>query len=388
MRILYIQNSLVPPPLDLRADRFSLLSESLEGDVLQPVWLSTPEEVETTFGPGSYPVYTVGRFGYHWFLSHATQTASERLAMFRFYIRKARELHRERPFDCIVAYSHMMPGVIAAILKLLTGARLIIEIATTPEQAYLTSRPLPSWSDRLLHQYSNLCLHFSVGLANRAHFLYPNHLGAYRFLRQTPNSVFHDFVPVSTVPRAQPQDSTLNIVLVGAPWFLKGADILIRAFHQIAPEFPEAKLQILGHFPNDKEELLALTNGSPKIEILRARPNPETLQIISQAAVLVLPSRCEGMGRVLIEAMAAGIPVVGSKVGGIPFMIQHGDNGFLFPCEDVQALADILRRLLTDPGLRRTIGEHGYQRAHQHLNEAVYVEHFTRMVEDAVRGNP
>ena len=69
MRILYVHATLVPPPTNLKTDRFYLLSEELEGDVLQPIWFSTPEQVEAVFGPGSYPVYTAGRFRYHWFLS-------------------------------------------------------------------------------------------------------------------------------------------------------------------------------------------------------------------------------------------------------------------------------------------------------------------------------
>jgi glycosyltransferase involved in cell wall biosynthesis len=281
----------------------------------------------------------------------------------------------------------MMPGVIAAVLKLLTGAKLIIEIATTPEHAYLKNRTPPSWTDRLLHQYSDLCLHFTIGLADRAHFLYPDHLAAYRLLRGVANSVFHDFVPVSAVAHAKSDSPEVIVLLVGSPWFLKGADILLKAFHKLSPDFPHVKLQLLGYYP-DRDKLQALTNGSPRIEILHARPHPETLEIISAASVLVLPSRCEGMGRVLIEGMAAGIPVVGSDVGGIPFMIRHGENGFLFPSEDVEALSEALRKLLSDPALRHTMGERGYQRAHRELNEEVYAEQFTRMVQNAVRGDP
>jgi glycosyltransferase involved in cell wall biosynthesis len=282
----------------------------------------------------------------------------------------------------------MLPGVVAAWMKLMTGAKLIIEIATTPEQAYLTSRPEPSLKDRILHLYSDLCLHVSVGLADRCHFLYPDHLRAYPLLRNKPNSVFHDFVPVSTVPEAIEDENETTLLLVGAPWFLKGADLLIRAFLQISPEFPTARLKIIGHFPHDREQLAALANGSNKVEILKARPNPEVLEIMSRAAILVLPSRCEGMGRVLIEAMAAGLPVVGSEVGGIPFMISHGENGFLFPSQNVEALAGILRKLLADPGLRREMGRRGFQRAHQTLNEATYVQRFTAMVTAAFEGRP
>jgi hypothetical protein len=91
-------------------DRFALLSARLEGDVLQPVWFETPAEVEAVFGPGSYPVHTVGKFRYHWHLGSPVRGIRQRLRTFRFYLRKGREIYRERPFDCIVAYSHMTTG--------------------------------------------------------------------------------------------------------------------------------------------------------------------------------------------------------------------------------------------------------------------------------------
>jgi glycosyltransferase involved in cell wall biosynthesis len=94
------------------------------------------------------------------------------------------------------------------------------------------------------------------------------------------------------------------------------------------------------------------------------------------------------MGRVLIEAMGAGVPLVGSDVGGIPFMVRDGECGLVFPGGDSTGLEQKLRQLLADPALRRRLGDNGYRRAHQELNETVYVEQFTRMVEAAVRGEP
>src|SRR5215469_2414829 len=85
-RILYIQASFVPPPRDAEMDRFHWLSQTLEGDILQPVWFRDPKEVEAEFGPGSYPVYTRGRFRYHWFLAWRFTGLRRRLEIFRFYL--------------------------------------------------------------------------------------------------------------------------------------------------------------------------------------------------------------------------------------------------------------------------------------------------------------
>ncbi len=386
MRIVYVHSTVLPPPTDPQTDRFRLLSETLEGDVLHPIWFRTPEEVEAVFGRGSYPVHTVGRFRYHWFLTPSARGIRSRLALFRFYVRKGRELYRERPFDCIVAYSHMTTGLCAAALKFLTGARLVIEIATSPPWVYISERPRPRLRERVMKLYSDVCLHMTMMASDRAHFLYPNLLAPWRLLRSTPNSVFHEFVPVSKIDRSNSRATDDRYVLmVGAPWYLKGADILIRAFQDIAPEFPDVKLKLMGFYP-DRKELDEIIGGTAQIEVLKPRPHPEAIKVIQGAMVLVLPSRCEGLGRVLLEAMAAGVPVIGSEVGGIPVLVRDGENGFLIPREDGRALTSRLRQLLSDEELRRRMGDAGYRRAHEELNETVYVQEFTKMVRAAIDG--
>lgn len=388
MRILYIHASFVPPPQDLAADRFHLLSETLEGDVLQPIWFATPEEVETVFGPGSYPVYHRGRFRYHWFLAMRYQGVWQRLATFRFYLRKSWELHRERPLQCVIAYSHMTTGLMAAVVKLLTGAKLVIEIVTAPNLVSLTDRPHPTWSDRLKHLYSDLCLHASLWSADRAHLLFPGQISTYKALRRVPTSVFHEFVPVSLVPRHQERpNQDPYILLLGAPWYLKGADRLIEAFKGLAHDFPNVTLKILGYYP-DGDQLRTIIGDFPRIEILRARPNPEALQIIRDASIMVLPSRCEGLPRVLLEGLAAGLPLVGSDTAGIPYLIRNGENGFVVPNGDPKQMELRLRELLADPELRQRMGEASFERVRRELNEDVYVREFTRMVEQTLQGTP
>jgi glycosyltransferase involved in cell wall biosynthesis len=387
MRILYVHSTLVPPSTDPLRDRFQLLSGEIEGDVLQPIWFGTPPEVEAVFGEGSYPIYTAGNFRYHWLLSSNRPGLGRRLATFWAYLRKGLELHRERRFECIVAYSHMTTGMLAGVLKLLTGARLVIEIVTSPHLVYITERANPGWRERMMKTYSDFCLHLSGLLADRMHFLFPDQLSRYPLLRKVKNSVFHEFVPVAAVERAS--DAEVRdpyVLLVGAPWYLKGVDTMIEAFLLLAPAFPDVTLKILGHFP-DREQFEGLTRGSPLIEILKARPPEQALQLISRAMVLVLPSRCEGGPRVLIEAMAAGIPVIGSEVGGIPFLVRDGEDGFLFPVGDAKALSVRLRKLLEDAPLRRRMGDSGYRRTHAELNERRYVDEFTRMIRATIEGH-
>jgi len=78
-----------------------------------------------------------------------------------------------------------------------------------------------------------------------------------------------------------------------------------------------------------------------------------------RASVIVLPSRREGLGNVLLEAMAHGRPVIGTDVGGIPSVVEHGRNGLLIPSDDPDALRGALTQLLADPDLRSRLGSAG-----------------------------
>ena len=77
-------------------------------------------------------------------------------------------------------------------------------------------------------------------------------------------------------------------------------------------------------------------------------PNAEIPGLFDASTALVLPSRSEGLGRVVIEALCRGRPVVATRVGGIVDLVRDGENGLLVPPQDPQALAEALRRVLSD----------------------------------------
>ena len=385
MRILYIHATLVPPPLDPKADSFHFLPEALEGDILHPLWFSSPEEVEGYFGAGSYPVYARGRFRYHWFLAMKNGRVRSKLAWIWFNLRKGMQLHRERPFDCVVTWAHTATAMCGLALKAMTAAKLIVEVVIQPETAYLTETERLTWRDRAMHVYSDICLHLSLLCGDRAHLLYPTQIASYPLLQRVRTSTFHLFVPVSLIsPKSQ--DGDPYVLLVGAPWHRKGVDVLVKAFRRLAGDFPNVSLKLLGFFP-EPECHEAVKADYPRIELLKSRPNPETLEIMSRAAVFALPSRCEGMPRVVLEAMAAGVPVVASDVSGIPVVVRDGENGYLVPVGDDVVLEDRLRKLLSDDELRRKMGAKGYEIAHTELNESRYAELFQRMIDETVNGD-
>jgi glycosyltransferase involved in cell wall biosynthesis len=92
---------------------------------------------------------------------------------------------------------------------------------------------------------------------------------------------------------------------------------------------------------------------------------PEILQALD---IFVLPSNWEGLPNAVLEAMAAGLPVVATRVGGVPEVVVEGQTGILVPPRDPNALADALLTLLRDPNLRRRMGQAGRQRVQEYFS--------------------
>jgi glycosyltransferase involved in cell wall biosynthesis len=231
---------------------------------------------------------------------------------------------------------------------------------------------------------SDILLNVIAGSADRLQLRYPTQLEYYPRVQKVPVSILHGFIPVSNVPFTGQSDN--YILLVGGPWYLKGVDLLIRAFHSIKAEFPGVTLRALGHYP-DREALDELIAGEPRIELMKARKNHEVLPIVANASIFVLASRTEAGGRVLIEAMGAGKPIIVSSADGNPYYVRDGVNGLVFETQNADDLADKLRVLLRSPELRKKLGDEGYRLAHSRYNETTFGTEFEKMVELTVNGS-
>jgi glycosyltransferase involved in cell wall biosynthesis len=267
-------------------------------------------------------------------------------------------------------------------LKCVTGAKLIVELMAEPGGAqrydHCTSPPLRRVK-ALLYQ---IALHIVAPFTDRFKLLYPSQLQPFPLLRAIPFSVFHDFVPTMAV-RADVAKEEF-ILLVGYPWYIKGADILIKAFRLICAEFPHARLKILGHIPI-AAELSPFIGDCDQVDILRAVPHAEALSLIERALIVAHPARTEGMGRVLLEAMSAKAVIVATEVGGIPHYIRDQYNGLLCPPENPLQLAHRLRLLLSDQMLRRRLADNAYELVQTTLSEEIYVQQFYEMLRTTTR---
>ena len=144
---------------------------------------------------------------------------------------------------------------------------------------------------------------------------------------------------------------------------VKGFDLLVAALPRLAQSSPGARLLLIGDGP-ERERLAAMATDlgvSGRVTITGA--TRDVAAYLAAADVFAAPSRNEGMGRALVEAMALGLPVVGAAVGGIPAVVADGVCGRLVPAGDVGALAEALVDLAEDGALRAKLGAAAVERA-------------------------
>jgi N-acetyl-alpha-D-glucosaminyl L-malate synthase BshA len=156
---------------------------------------------------------------------------------------------------------------------------------------------------------------------------------------------------------------------------LKRVQDVVRIFARVRATTP-ALLRLVGNGP-ERSGAAALTHElglADDVEFLGEGVNlPEVLR---GADVFLLPSETESFGLAALEALACGVPVVASAVGGLPEVITDGEVGFLRPVGDVAAMADAVQRLLTDEGLRHAQSLAARRRAEAHFTIAPAIDRY------------
>lgn len=176
------------------------------------------------------------------------------------------------------------------------------------------------------------------------------------YARLPPGSVrtVHNGVPDLGPIEPTPHDGVV-LVAVGRLNAQKGFDVLLQALQRL----DGVRLLIVG----GGEEHDALSGQAARLGLGdRVHITGWTERVrdfLSQGDIFVLPSRSEGFPLAIVEAMLAGLPVVASRVGGVPESVQHGETGLLVPKDDPEGLAADLQRLIDDPELRVHMGRRG-----------------------------
>ena len=311
------------------------------------------------------------------------------LAVARLYLRET----REGRFD--VVHVHESDGFAVALLVRLARwlrrpsgrARLIATLQVSYRRERLSVRPIrarpdapavsrPTRSERVFARVRAPILaglgRLTARLADRV--VAPSHATARelaedygaRDVAVIPNGVT---LPEETAAEAGAPRRPFTVLYAGRLRTRKAVAVLLEAFARLRERVPDAELIVVG----DGEQRPALEAQAERLGIAGAtrfegaRPHDAMPAYYRSADVFCLPSLYEGFPLAIVEAMAAGLPVVATAVAGVPEAVADGVTGRVVPAEDADALAEALAALAADPEGTRAMGDAGRARAAREL---------------------
>ncbi len=363
-KIFFVNYLMYRPNLPNISCKYEMLSDFFTGDMVA----ICPKESDNTM---------LGRFHFH-----AIRKTSSRIVKYLVFVysvlKYGMRSNRKQKIDFIIAYDPLLCGISSYLLKNLIRSKLIVEVnGDVVNAGFLGEIGLLQKIKRRLVMATS---RFILNRADRIKYLTGEMERAYSSITKNRNhEVFIDFVPTQLFMDAGNRFDRY-VLFVGYPFYLKGVDILIKAFNMISERHEDFSLRIIGHCP-DPAPYMELAGNNERISIRKAVYYDDIIDEFKNCYCFVLPSRSEGMGRVLIESMASGKPAIGSNVGGIPSLIIDGENGFLFEKESTQDLAEKLDIMLGNEALVRKMGENARVFVEKNLSSEIYISRFRDMID-------
>lgn len=169
-----------------------------------------------------------------------------------------------------------------------------------------------------------------------------------------------------------------TVLFIGKEFHRKGGDLLLEAFGALRAEIPKARLLMVTDDPVFPE---AKKDGVEIVQPTWIRE--EIVRLYRAADIFVLPSRLETWGDVLLEAMAFGLPCIGTDSDAMAEIIDHDSTGILVPPDNVPALTSALKRLMKDGALRERLGHRGRNQVRENYTWDRVVERMAPIIEAA-----
>lgn len=171
-----------------------------------------------------------------------------------------------------------------------------------------------------------------------------------REVRGEPDAVFPTWTDLGVFVESPPVPlpGEPRAVFIGALQPYKNVDGVVAVWRRVVDAVPAAVLHVIGDGPQARVVEALLHDHPANVEWSRSLRAPDVAAALDRAQLLFLPSRREGLGRVVIEALARGRPVVASRTGGIPDLVHHDENGELYDPDDHDGMAAAIVALFRD----------------------------------------
>lgn len=259
--------------------------------------------------------------------------------------RLTRELRRLRP--ALVQTFLFHANILGRIAARLAGIPVVVSGIRVAERRNRWQGRVDRWTNRLVA--ANVCV--SQGVADFSAQNVGLPIGK---LVVIPNSVdfqrFSSAIPADLTPFGIPADSRV-FISVGRLDRQKGLDTLIEAVGLMNPLPNDVHFLLVGDGPEANPLVAHVDRSGLSSRIHFAGRRNDVPQLLAASTALILPSRWEGMPNVVLEAMAAGLPVIATNVEGISELVQHGVTGLIVPVASPAELSQALTQILSSPSV-------------------------------------
>ena len=220
--------------------------------------------------------------------------------------------------------------------------------------------------DNYQKEVLSFCLRFTDRVTTVSELLKEELLGKVEYDPERVTVVHNGFDASIWNSKAEVSRRKKHLVSVGSLRHVKGHDVLIRAFAEVKRKHPEASMTIIGEGGKRKEyeSLIASLGLDDHVHLTGWLSQEKVKEELDTASVFVFPSRSEGFGIALLEAMASGLPIIASRVGGIPEVVA-GTDALLVPPDDPAVLASVLSDKLSDKTWQKKSRRSSRQRAQE-----------------------
>ena len=282
-----------------------------------------------------------------------------RLSLSWWLYRRVRDLLAQESFDIIHLHEPLAPVLPLCVLEYSNTVNIgTFHAYHSRQHLYRFSQPIVKrWHQRL---------HGGIAVSPAAHQYVNNFFP--RDYRIIPNGIDVEHFAGAVQPWPQYRDGKTNILFVGRLEKRKGLKYLLAAYSRLKWEYPDLRLIVVGPGNLDKESHQILSARNPgDVELVGGVSYQDLPRYYASADIFCSPATGqESFGIVLLEAMAAGKPIVASDIEGYAGIIQDGQPGLLFPRKDSDALADTLAALINDPARAARMGATGRRLVEQY----------------------
>jgi glycosyltransferase involved in cell wall biosynthesis len=264
------------------------------------------------------------------------------------YVRALRRLLTQGRYD--VVHAHLYASAAAAAAAAPRDTPLVLTEHTEGPWRSWQARAVSRW----FYRRASHVVAVSTAISDTLADVYRVPAGHVEVLPAVPAVPLRPHAPRSRAERS------FVVGFVGRLAPEKGVDVFLRAASLVAGIVPEARFVVIGDGRLRRElEALAGDMGLLEESVRFLGFRDDAVDLIARLDILAVPSRSDGTPLVVGEAMAAGVPIVASHVGGLPDQVTHGRTGLLVDPEDPDGLARALVSLLLAPGEARQLGEAG-----------------------------